>query len=209
MSVDEITSAFYYDGDSQLEVAKFPEDFADWLMNEGREQEAREFLARWNRLEETTPYEQVTFELAQDLAEEYAPVVDFAEEIRDPDTDSEMVKALFGIFREREATEEPWSDDPTPSWDREAELVKQVLEDQMPIPLDLDKHEFPHVKVYVKRSAKIPEIVFRTFQELGTSIDTKTAMRFIQDLLFLTNGPATDGEIFLLCWSYVNIVPTE
>lgn len=205
MSTTYAVSAFYFDVADDKVVAKFPEDFADWLMDEGKELDAREFLHKCQHYEEVTPVEELELATVIEIAEEYAPVIKFNEEIREPaSTYSQVVRLL----KDLEMADEPRGGDKPLPWDREAALVNQAIADSAPVtPIDMDEHEFPDVKVYVDDDHTILHILANTMLELVEAGYPEAARRFAQDLWFLTRQPRDDFELFSLIWSYVDVLP--
>lgn len=205
---------FIYDVSDELGVAKLPEDFADWLLDEGREEDAREFLARWHHYEAITPRAELSVEAVIEIAEEYAPVLEMNEEMRSPV--SRSFAEAFALLRDAERADEPSSGDDPLSWDREAALVNQALADQGPLPdppprtatpLNLDEHEYPEITVYVPEGCSIMQVLTEVVVALAKEGLRSAVRSFSQDLLALTREPTTDLELFTLAWSYVNIVP--
>jgi hypothetical protein len=196
---------FVYDVLDELAVAKFPEDFADWLMDEGREADALEFLARWRHYESITPEGELDFDDVIDLAHAYADVVEVNTELRGPVSAS--FAEAFALLRATEATDEPYSDDAPLTWDREAQVVNQALADQGDyiVPLDLDEHEFPEIKVYVEKGCSIMDVLTGTILALAAENLRSVVNSFCQDLLALTREPTSNEELFALAWSYVDI----
>lgn len=201
---------FYFDATNELEVAKFPEDFADWLMDNGREQEAREFLNRWHRFVEERDGWGVTLDDAQSLADDYATVIEINEEVGDPvvDEPSRTYREAFQLLRDADRTTEPdGEEDPLP-WDREAALVNMSLKDMPAEPIDWDEHEYDDVIVYVDEGDRIPDIIANTITALIKSGYQYGARTLAHELEMLLRFPATNEEMFALLWSYVDIQPT-
>jgi hypothetical protein len=200
-----MTTAYFADLSNDHEVAHFPEDFADWLMEEGREQDAREFLITCKNWADLTPPDEQTIDALVSIAEEYAPVVKFDEEIRSPSrTYYETVKLLEDL----EKVNEPDSDDPMLPPDREAALINQMLADEMPVvPVNMEEHEFEDVDVYVDDGDSIVTLVLKTFEALMEADYTAAARRFIQEANMLIHRGEDAVELFVLIWSYVTVQP--
>lgn len=207
-------SVFMYDVSDSLAVAKLPEDFTDFLLEEGRDADAREFLTRWNHYEAITPLEDLSIEAVIEMAEEYAAVLELNEEMQSPV--SRSFAEAFTLLRDAEQADEPESGDPPLSWDREAALVNQALQDQGPepdfssspaMPLDLDEHEYPEITVYVPKGCSIMQVLTGVVVSLAEEGLRSAVRSFSQDLLALTREPTTDLELFALAWSYVKIAP--
>lgn len=199
------TLSYYIDMDNELEVAKFPEDFADWLMDTGREQDAREFLHKCQHYEDVTPVEEQEFETVIEIAEEYAPVVKLQDELQTP---SRTYSEVMRLLKDAEAADEPSGGDAPLPWDREAAVINRTLADSAPVvPMDMDDHEFPDVKVYVDDDDTLPIILAKTMLALVEEGYPFAAKIFAQDLLALTRVPRSDLELFELVWSYVDVLP--
>lgn len=206
MTMTAIEPSFYYDVSDELEVAKFPEDFADWLMDEGREQDAKEFLVRWKRFEESRPDREITLDAAADLAQQYADVIEINEETRNPAAKS--YAEAFRLLRDLESADEPDPDDDPMTWDREAAAVNHFLADSMPAPVDMDEHEFDDVTVYVDEDEGIVHMIANTITQLAQAGYVDGAKEFALNLKFLLQRNPTDSEMFGLIWSYVDVRPT-
>jgi len=205
---EEDDVVFHFDVSNPLAVAKFPEDFNDFLLDHGRDDEGAEFLVRWKHIEQRTPAHRITLEKAIDLALEYADVVQENEDFRDDETSRSYAEA-FQMLRDAELVDEPDGDDPPIPWDREAALVNQVLADSMPVvPVNLDDHEYP-VTVKVPLGFPVEKIALLAALRLGSEGYTIGARDFIQDFRALIRIPFTNAKLFTLIWSYVNVVPVD
>jgi hypothetical protein len=202
------TTAFYVDTSSALEVAKFPEDFADHLMDEGRDQEAREFLITCRRWEKLTPEDEQEIDELIEIASGFAPVVSFQDELGVPDAPKVGYGEAKAFYDDWQTVDEPNMDDPSLPPDREAALINQMLSDSGPVmPMDMDKHEFEDVDVYVDDGDRIAVLMFKVFQALMDSTYTSAARRFIGEVDLILRRSNDPIELFELAWSYVNIVP--
>lgn len=208
---------FIYDISDELAVAKFPEDFADYLLEEGRDADAREFLAAWTHYESVTPTEALSLETVIEMAEWYAPTLETNEEMRGPV--SRSFAEAFSLLRDMESADEPESGDAPLSWDREAAVVQRALADEGPsepsqygsvTPLDLAEHEYPDVTAYVAKGSTIIQVLIEVALALGAAGLSGAAQSFAREIMMVTrHGTVTDEELFLLAWSYVNIEPKE
>lgn len=211
MTVQQVP-AFYADLSNIIEIAKFPEDFADWLMDEGREQDARRFLLTCKNWQAVTPAEEQTIEDVIEIAQEYAPVVNFSEEIRVPH-DTSFHEAVE-LLRDLERVDEPFSDDEPLSWDREAALVNQMLSDDRPTEPEIVFEEpplpepmFPDAEVYIDDDDTITVVAGKTVQALLDEGYDIGARRFLLELRdVIRRGPST-SEMFILIWSYATVMP--
>lgn len=206
--------AYYTDFTDDLEVAKFPEDFADWLMEDGREQDAREFLFTVQHWQEVTPSWDQTIERLVELAEIYAPVVNFSEEIRAPrSTYSEAVSLL----RDTERINEPGSEDEPLPWDREAEIINRMIADEALIAegnMILDGgdenewtlQEYPDVEVYVDDDDTVVSIALKTFYSLTVNGYDEGARTFLTNIRHLIHRLDYE-KMFWIIWTYVTVLP--
>jgi hypothetical protein len=202
------TKAFYVDTSSALEVAKFPEDFADHLQDEGRDQEAREFLVSCRDWEQLTPEDEQDVSELIAIACGYAPVVDFQEEIGNDDYERHSFAAAKAFYSDWQAVDEPDSEDPSLPPDREAALINQMLRDSSPVvPMNMDEHEFEDVDVYVDDGDRIALLMVKVFEALIENTYVSAARRFITEVELILRRSNDPIELFKLAWSYVNIVP--
>lgn len=210
MSTMEQIPAYYADLSDDLEVAKFPEDFADWLMDQGREQDARQFLITIRNWKDLTPTHEQTISRLVEIADEYAPVVDFQEEIRAPIPRRSFTEAL-ALLQDLEAVEEPDSDTGPLTWDREAELVNRAIADQppppAPAPVDMSEHEYPDVEVYVDDGETVVQTAWKTFESLLENGHRTAARMFLLDARALLHRSEDPVDLFMLIWSYVVVLP--
>lgn len=198
-------SAFHFDASSRIQTAMLPEDFADWLMDNGRDEEAKDVLTRVEQMERT--YEEVDIEDVIDVLEEYGRVIEINKDIGHiPD---DYYWETYSIVRELENQDDLWSDDEVLTWDREAQVVNQAIADMGPVtPVDMDEHEYP-VTVYVRRGTPILEILRRSFMALARGGYRDGVRDMAQTLAAFTRVERTDTELFGLAWSYVDIVPDD
>jgi len=214
MANHDIQAAFWYDAGDELLVARFPEDFQDWLLDEGREDDAREFMARWKQLESVMSHSEQLFDYARDLAEEYATVREFNEESRTPAR--KTYEQMFNLLRDLESADEPNGDDEPLSWDREAALVNRAIAD-MPEPErpvlfeddEDDEHVYP-IAIYVRHGTPVLMMFFQTARALVNGGYSYGKDDLLYDFKSLLRQPeVTHGEIFDLLWHYVDIRPEE
>jgi hypothetical protein len=204
----EPTQAFYVDTSSALEVAKFPEDFADHLMDEGRDEEAREFLVICKRWEKLTPEDEQEIDELIEIASGFGPVVSFQDEIGNDEAPKVGYGEAKAFYDDWKAVDEPDMDDPFLPPDREAALINQMLRDSSPVvPMDMDEHEFEDVEVYVDDGDRIAVLMFKVFEALIENTYASAARRFIGEVDLILRRGSDPNELFELAWSYVSIVP--
>jgi hypothetical protein len=192
--------AYYAELDNDLHVAKFPEDFTDWLLDEGREFEAKEFMAAVKKYKASTLEDEWTLDDLLDMARYYAPVVVLEEELRQP-TYAQAVRLLEAAER----LEEPTSRDEPVRWDQEAALVNQALADSAP--LSMDRPEYEDVTVWVDDHHSVTDIVMMAARALIDDEKGAVARQFLREVGFVLAHNANQWDLFKLTWSYVTIVP--
>lgn len=210
------TPTFYYDAEDELVIAKFPEDFADFLSDEGWEQDARDFLARWKHIETLTPNDELRFKQVIELAEEYAPIYEVGDETRRPS--SKTYDQVFNLLRDMERVDDYGSDDDTIPWDREGALVNRFLSDMSHEVIAEEEErdeagpEFPDVVVTFKRGDDLPKVVLYSIIALWKGGYPDEAQDLISELSFefKRNGAAFDALAIIstLC-SYIAIEVDE
>lgn len=206
MATQTVQATFYYDASDELEVAKFPENFADWLMDEGWEQDAREFLVRWKHFEETTPNYEITLDAAVQMAKDYAEVAELNAELRNPV--SKSYAEAFQLLRDLEEADEPDGEDAPLPWDREAAAINHFLADSDPTPVDMEEHEFDDVVVHVDVGETIAHVIAHTLTALAQAGYVGGAKRLAFDFKYLLRQNPTDWQMFELIWSYVDVQST-
>jgi len=210
-----VKATFYYDVSDELVVAKFPEDFADWLRDEGRDADAREFMARWHDIESTTPWSDLKFDQVVDLASVYANVVEFGDELRTPSR--KTYDQLFNLLRDMEASDEPESDDEPMTWDREAALVNRAIADMPSLLPEPEEDEieieptYHDVTIYVAYRTPLHVLTLNVMKALWNNGYQSAVDDLLLDLkyLFRDTAPVTDGDVFLSLCEYINILPEE
>lgn len=212
MSVITQEKAYYADFDDDLHVAKFPEDFADWLMDEGRDQDAREFLFIVRQWQDTTARWNQTIEQLVEIAEMYAPVVDVSAETRVPRTS--YTEALR-LLRDTERVDEPDSEDDPLPWDREAEIINRMIADESLLAkadtiLDEEEEwvlqEYPDVEVYIDDDDTIVSVALKTFYTLMKEGYDEGARMFMTNIRHLIHRLDYD-KMFWIIWTYVTVLP--
>jgi hypothetical protein len=201
MSDEPQTKAYYADLDSDLHIAKFPEDFADWLLDENREEDAKEFLSDIKLYKSVTDEDEWTLDDLIEIAQLQAPVVIIQEELRQPT----YVEALR-LLEAAEKADEPTSRDTPLRWDQEAALVNQAIADSSP-PRDLEEPEYSDVTVWVDDDWSVPDIVVATVKALIEGHYSLGARDFVREMSFILNRHANQWDLFKLAWSYVTIRP--
>lgn len=200
-----MTPTFYYNAEDELVIAKFPEDFADFLSDAGYENDARDFLVRWKQHEQITPPSEVRFDAARELAEEYANVVEIGDESNRPA--SKTYEQVFHLLRDLEASDEVDSDDEPIPWDREGALVNRFIAD-MPHEAIVEESEKPTltgVSVVAERSEPFGKIVLDSVMALVGVNRMDEARELMSELEFiLRNHPHLDDVIDLIC-HYVDL----
>lgn len=207
---------FYYDVEDELLIAKFPEDFADFLADEGWDQDSRDFLARWKQIEQLTPNSDLIFQQVLDLATEYANIYEVGDETRRPT--SKTYDQLFSLLRDLEQADEPDSDDETIPWDREGALVNRFLEDMPREETKVDEDilddagpEFPDVVLILKTGVSLPEIVIRSMRELWHGGYPEEARELLRELSlgFERDSEFNAVDIVAMICSYIVIEVDE
>lgn len=207
MTTTAVGATFYYDASDELEVAKFPENFADWLMDEGWEQDAREFLVRWKQFEENTPNHEITLDAAVQMAEEYAETSELNAELRNPV--SKTYAEAFQLLRDLEKVDEPEGETEPLPWDREAAAINHFLADSSPpVPVNMEEHEFADVVVHVDVGENIAHIIAHSLIALAQAGYTSGAKELAFNLKNLFRRNPTNWDVFELIWSYVDVQPT-
>jgi hypothetical protein len=201
----DLDFSFWTDLDDDLSIARFPEDFADYLRELGREVEADTFLDEAKQYHELNPDWDQSLEDIVDLAEEYARVSISAQDLHKP---RKLTYAdIRRTYRDSEIANHGVSDTPLP-FDQEAELVRRSLEDQTPpaAPIDMDEHQHPDCVVYVTDDDDILDIMFKTMVTLRHAGYIASAKSFQFELtLMVKRSEPTDWDMFELAWSYVEL----
>ncbi len=188
--------AYHVDLSDELYRLRFAEDFADWLMDHRREEEAREFLHLVKTYEEST--EEYDLEDVIAIAEGFNPIVDVNEEMAGGRNASDLA---IQILEEQEGNLR---------WDQEAALINQYIRDSEPVsavPRDLLEPEFPNVDVYFDLNRPIVRNVLGIPFHLAAHGHHRGARAFIQDMKALLRTKPTNYALFQLAWSYVMIYP--
>lgn len=213
MATNDIQAAFWYDAGDELLVARFPEDFNDWLLDEGREDDAKEFMARWKHIESVIPHGELSIEHARDLAEEYATVREFNEESRTPSR--KTYEQMFNLLRDLERADEPDSDDEPLTWDREAALVNRAIADMPEEPVlfeddeDDEGHLYP-VTIYIRHGTPVLDMIIHAAAALVKADYSYGKDDMVYDFGNLLKQPVvTNDEVFDLLLDYIDIRPKE
>jgi hypothetical protein len=201
----EQVPAYYADLSTDLTRAMIPEDFADWLMDNGREQEARAFLHNFKMWLEETPEVDQTPDAIIELCEEYAPVVVFNAQIRQPK--QRNLHDALKLIQDLEEANEPTSKTPALSWDQEAAIINQMLADEAPEeePEDEVEPEFVLVTAYVDDGDTILGFMGKVFIALIEEGYSHGARDFIREVGRLLNLDAEPFELYCTAMTYVHV----
>lgn len=192
---------FLVDFSDRSEKIMFPVDFAAWLRDHGREQDAREFVSRVNQYKQSVPRSDFRMDTVIHIAQEYAQVHDTSAGVEDPRM--EAIRLLEGIELDGPANEPDLDSLP---WDREEEMIQQAEQDA-PVPVNMDEPEFPDAIVYLNRSDTMIELAARAVLALLESDYPHGAKQLSMDTRALLRHSESGEDLFHLIWSYVTVVP--
>lgn len=192
---------FLVDFSDRSEKIMFPVDFAAWLRDHNREQDAREFVSRVNQYKQSVPRSDFRMETVIRIAQDYAQVHDTSQGVEDPR--AEAIRLLEGIELDGPANEPDLDSLP---WDREEEMIRQAEHD-MPVPVNMDEPEFPDAVVVLHRADTMIELAARAVLALLASDYPHGAKQLSMDIKALLRHSESGEDLFHLIWSYVTVVP--
>jgi hypothetical protein len=199
----EEPEAFFLSLEDFLGVARFAEDYADHLMDLGRDEWAKDFLKSVKAYKAVTPEDEWTLDDLLDMARDYTPVSVVEDELNEPHADT--YREAVAMLEALEAVNEPDTKTPALRFDQEAALVNRMIADEAP--LDPERPEFPDVTVWVDDDWSVGDIVIDCFKQLVEHGYPSSAREFMRHVNFVLDHGAQQWDLFRLTWSYVKVQP--